>query len=558
LSKIGRGRVIRIRLFSQIVCLLTLGGIAVASAAHAVTAPEPSAIERTIPIQLPQGAAAPRYAISAPAPATAASDHRRFTLGAVNIDGATIFSEQQLSRYFEPYLATEVDGADLAKMALAITNQYHRTGYLLSYATVPTQNVEAGMVRLSVVEGRISNVTIQGAGSAEGAVEAIAAPLVRDGPLKSEELERAIGLIRDFPGFKVTDVALVRSDITGSYTLKLSMAPDRARGFSYFDNRGTGSIGRSRFYNSLTLSSLALPGDELRLDLFAMPGSHQQYLYGQAMAAVPLGRQGLRLSITGSRGNQYLQAGEHFNGQSDNVSLQLSYPFRRSRALTLLGKVSIADWRTVGTRAGSRELRDRLGVARLGLEFSNEATTRFQGELTLSRGLGFGAMTHVGDPLASRQDASGKFTKLAATLQVSRPLSEKLTLRTIVMAQYSDRPLLSAEEFSLGGNRVGRAFSFNALTGDRGAGGGVEVSYRVGASQKNPAGVELFGFADGGFTSEVKSAIASSRARSLASVGPGARFTLARTSVSVEAGVPVAGNNGHHSPRLFVSLFRAF
>ena len=252
-----------------------------------------------------------------------------------------------------------------------------------------------------------------------------------------------------------------------------------------------------------------------------------------------------------------MQAGERFSGQSDNVSVQLSYPFRRSRALTLIGKVSMADWRTAGARAGASELRDRLRVARFGLEFSNEGTTRFQGELLLSRGLGFGGMTRVGDPLASRPDAGGKFTKAAATLQVSRALSDKLTVRTIVIVQYSDRPLLSAEEFSLGGNRVGRAFAFNALTGDRGAGGGIEVGYRLGDPKKNPSGIELFGFVDGGFTSEVKSSIASSHPRSLASVGPGARFTLARTSISLEAGVPIAGSS-RHSPRLFVSLFRAF
>jgi hemolysin activation/secretion protein len=557
LSRFGRGRAIRIRFFSLIAAAIALANIAAAPAAHAGTSPEPSAIERTIPIQLPQTVSAPKFSVSAPVPNSTGGDHKRFTLGSVNIDGATIFTQQQLSRYFEPYLATEVDGADLAKMAAAITAQYHRTGYLLSYAMVPTQNVEAGMVRLSVVEGRITNVTVKGAGSAERAVEEIAAPLVRSGPLKTDELERAIGLIRDFPGVKVTDVALVRSDITGSYTLKLTMAPYRMHGFTYFDNRGTGSIARSRFYNSLSLSSLGVPGDELRLDLFAMPGTHTRYLYGQVMGALPLGQQGVRLSVTASRGDQYLQAGERFSGQSDNVSVQLSYPFRRSRALTVLGKVSLADWRTTGRRAGANQLRDRLRVARFGLEFSNEGSTRFQGELSLSRGLGFGAMTRVGDPLASRQDASGQFTKVMATLQLSRPLSEKLTLRTIAMGQYSDRPLLSAEEFSLGGNRVGRAFAFNALTGDRGAGGGIELGYRLGNSQKNRAGVELFGFLDGGFTSEVKSSIATSRGRSLASVGSGARFALARTAVSVEAGVPISGGR-HHGPRLFVTLFRAF
>ena len=44
-------------------------------------------------------------------------------------------------------------------------------------------------------------------------------------------------------------------------------------------DRGTGSIGRSRFYNSLTLSSLALPGDELRLDLFAPEVARKEVAY---------------------------------------------------------------------------------------------------------------------------------------------------------------------------------------------------------------------------------------------------------------------------------------
>src|SRR4051812_40211333 len=537
--------------------MAALGSVAAASAAHAEQTPEPSAIERTIPVPMPQTDSATRFSVATPAQARPASDERRFTLGAVNIDGATIFSQQQLSRYFEPYLARQVDGTDLAQMAAAITAQYRRTGYLLSYATVPTQNVEAGMIRVSVVEGRITNVTVRGAGSAEGAVEAIAAPLLRNGPLTRDELERTIGMIRDFSGLKVADVALVRSNILGSYTLRLTMTPDRRRGFAYADNRGTGSTGRSRFYNSLSLSSLAVPGDELRLDMFAMPGSRTRYLYGQAVAVVPLGRQGVRLSVAASRGDQYLRAAEKFSGQSNNVSVQLSYPFRRSRALTLLGKVSLADWHTTGRRAGAPGLRDRLRVARLGLEFSNEGTTRFQGELSLARGLVFGSMTRVGDPLASRPDASGKFTKVSGSAQLSHPLSQKLTLRTIVMAQYVDRPLLSAEEFSLGGNRVGRAFDFNALTGDRGAGAGVELGYRIGSTQDNPAGVEVFAFLDGGFARDAKSASASSRGRSLASIGPGARFSLARASVSVEAGLPISGG-AHHSPRLFVSLFRAF
>jgi hemolysin activation/secretion protein len=541
-----------------IVALVALVALAVPQAAFAVSPPaEPAAIERTIPTQLQKRSLTPVPSMPARERRDQPARERRFTLGAVNIDGATVFTQEQLSRYFEPYLATEVDQSKLVRVADAITARYRQTGYLLSYATVPSQNVEAGMVRMSVVEGRIGNVSIEGAGSAKGAIQTIAMPLMKDGPVRTGELERTIGLIRDFPGVTVTDVALMRSDIqAGLYSLRIKIAPDRVRAFAYADNRGTGSIGRSRVYNSFAISSLARPGDELRVDLFAMPGGHSRYLYGQVAAAVPLGRHGLRLSLTASRGDQYLRASEHFNGTSDNVSVQLSYPFMRSRSLTVVGKASLTDWRSAGKQDGTRKLRDRLRVARVGIEFGNEGKTRFQGELLLSRGLNFGAMTEVGDPLASRPDASGRFNKAALSVQVSRAVGDRFTLRGVAMAQYSDRPLLSAEEFSLGGNRVGRAFDFNERTGDRGAGAGIEVSYRLGKAASNRAGVELLGFLDGGIARDLKSSLAAARTRSLSSAGVGARFSIAGMTFGLEAGVPLSGDQ--HKPRLFGSVFRAF
>jgi hemolysin activation/secretion protein len=550
-------RVILVRLLLLLAAVAAFAGIAAPQAAFAETPPEPGAIERTIPANVRLNSIGPTLAVPVRELVPRSADHKKFTLGAVNIDGATVFSQQDLSRYFEPYLATEVDQGQLSKMAQAITARYRQTGYLLSYAIVPSQNVEAGMVRLAVVEGRIDKVSVQGAGSAQGAIEAIAAPLVNGAPLRNGALERAIGLIRDFPGVTVTDIALMRSGIEGGrYTLKITVAPDRVRGFSYADNRRTGSIGHSRVYNSVSISSLAVQGDELRVDLFAVPGGHSRYLYGQLLGTVPVGRRGLRLTISGSRGDQYLRSDERFKGKSDNISAQLSYPFLRSRVLTMIGKVSVTDWRGVGTQQGTRRLRDRLRVARAGIEFGNEGKTRFQGELLLSRGLGFGAMTRVGDPMASRPDASGRFTKATAAFQVSRALDERFTLRGTALVQYSDRPLLSAEEFSLGGNRVGRAFDFNARTGDRGAGAGLELGYRLGTAKADRPGVEIFGFADGGVVAEIKSSVTPAQTRALSSLGLGSRFSIAGMSIALETGVPLTG--GHRSPRLFASVLRSF
>ena len=533
---------------------LMITGFAVSQPVHAQAVPEPGAIERTIPTQTRQSVSGPVIAVPTRGGNSRSSERKKFTLGAVNIDGSTIFSQAELSRYFEAYLATEVDQDRLASIAQEITARYRKSGYLLSYASLPSQNVEAGMVRLSVVEGRIDKISVQGAGSAQGAIESIGAPLINGGPVTIGALERTIGLIRDFPGYTVTDISVMRSGTKdGPHTLKVIVVPDRVRSFSYADNRGVGSLGHVRVFNSFAISSLAVKGDELHIDLFAMPGGRTRYLYSQVSASTPLGRRGLRLTLSGSRGDQYLRAEEGFKGQADNVSAQLTYPFLRGRKLTLVGKTSLTDWRSVGSQAGARRFRDRLRVGRVGLEFSTEGKIRLQGEFTLSRGLGFNGMTDRGDPLASRPDASGRFTKAAVTLQATRQLSDRLTIRTVAMAQYSDRPLLSAEEFSLGGNRLVRAFDFNARTGDRGIGGGAELGYRLKDSGR--LGVELFSFVDAGAARDMKSDLSTGATHHLASTGVGSRFTIAGTTMAVEAGVPLKGQG---KPRLFVSVFRSF
>lgn len=537
----------------------SLGAFASPSvAADVQAAPEPAAIERAIPKQLP-GNAAPAV-VSRITGDTPRQPLRtgRFTLGAVNVDGATVFTQAQLSGSLEPYLATEVDGAKLVEMAGRLTERYRKAGYLLSYATVPPQNVEAGMVRLAVVEGRVGKIVIAGGGSDEPALEAIAAPLLKDAPLRSSTLERVIGLMRDYPGIQITDIALSRADADAAiYALKITLKRNRARAFAFVDNRGTRSAGRTRLYSSASLSSVVVDGDELRADLFAMPGNRFHYLYGRVLAGLPIGRDGLRLTLSASKGDQYLRDLVRLNGDSTNLTAQLSYPVLRSRALTMLGKLSLSDWRSSAEDRGVPRLRDRLRVARIGVEWSTETSTRIQGELTLSRGLGFAGMTRAGDPLASRQGAGGRFSKIDFTLQVIRPLSDSFRLQAVAAGQYSNRALLSSEEFALGGSRIGRAFEFNAVTGPRGIGGALELSYRLGRS-KGPIGDPwLFAFVDGGKAFDAKGSAASGNRRSLASVGIGSRFSIGGSAFSIDIGRPLTGP-GRHGIRAFLSAYRPF
>ncbi|HEX7345232.1 MAG TPA: POTRA domain-containing protein, partial [Candidatus Limnocylindrales bacterium] len=312
--------------------MLALAG----SPAIGQSSPEPGAIERTIPEPAAQAPSKPTIKGPRRAASARLKAAKRFTLGAVNIQGAKTFTREVLSQYFEPMLAREVDGVKLGQLAARITRRYRESGYLLSYASIPSQTVEAGIVNVAVTEGRIDRVTVEGAGPGRGAVEAIAEPLLEDAPLRAATLERVIGLIRDLPGISVSDVSLTRSDSdAGLYGLRIRVARKPVKLFTYMDNRGTESIGRVRVYTSASLNSLAVGGDELRFDLFGMPGQGSRYLYGQIVASAPIGRDGLRLTLAASKGDQSMRPEERIDGDSRNVSAQLSYPLLRARSLTL-------------------------------------------------------------------------------------------------------------------------------------------------------------------------------------------------------------------------------
>ena len=309
-----------------------------------------------------------------------------------------------------------------------------------------------------------------------------------------------------------------------------------------------------RGYSSVSIASLAIPGDQLQLDLFTIPSDKFRFGYGQARASLPVGSDGLRFSLSASRGDQFQRmAGPNQRGTSRQFIADIAYPFAKSRAFSAVARASLSDWKSEEKRGGSLIQRDRLQVARGWIEFSRASKTQIDGRLGISRGLDFGSVTESGDSLASRPFASSKFTKFNADLQIATALSERVVLRVETSGQYSTKPLLAPEEFAIGGSRIGRAFDFNELTGDHEIGGMAEISYRVG-----PKSLELFAFADGGGAFRKRPSPGFPKEQWLASGGVGARFSALGFLWGGEVGVPIARSNADRGVRGFFSITKAF
>jgi hemolysin activation/secretion protein len=542
--------------------LAALASILLCSAVpiYAQTFTEPSALERTIPDKLPEKSSEPVVQTNLPDTELGSALVGRFVLGAVHISGSTVFSQSQLAADYEPYLATEVDDTQLRQIITRITERYRSAGYLLSYAMLPAQDVRAGIVRIDVIEGKIDQVAVSGAEGGERLLNAIAAPLLDGRPLRTDVLERVLGLMRDLPGFYIADVRIGRREHDlARHQLTVAVVRNDVRALAYADNRGTVDGARARLYTSIGLSSLMMTGDDLRLSGFVIPGSNFRYLYGQGAYVLAIGRDGLQLEVSGSYGDQkQVLLGEVTNGRSTNIAVELSYPIIRSRAFTATAKLAVNDWFSASVKDDAQIQRDRSRVARVGLGLARALPTQINVDMWLAQGLGFDAVTRPGDPIASRPDAGGKFTKVNVALQMQQPIGTELEIRLAAAGQVSSRPLLSNDEFALGGSSIGRAYDFNALTGDHGFGGSLELAYMLGDKIGGLKQVELFSYLDGGMVFQSSAGNPPTSNQSLTSTGGGVRFTLDRFRVSAEAGVPIETIGNQQSIRAFLSVSGAF
>lgn len=81
---------------------------------------------------------------------------------------------------------------------------YKQKGYALSFAFVPAQTFQNGVVRITVVEGYVERIEIKGQpGAAEKRIRALAERIRADRPLRQASFERYINVLGLVPGVKI-------------------------------------------------------------------------------------------------------------------------------------------------------------------------------------------------------------------------------------------------------------------------------------------------------------------------------------------------------------------
>jgi hemolysin activation/secretion protein len=497
-------------------------------------------------------------------------DTARVRVTRFRIVGFDVIAEDRLQAPLAPFLGQELSLADIYRAADLLTRVYAEAGYALSFAIVPAQDVEDGVVVLQVVEGSVDAVEIQlksGAGLVgetrlTDMIRRRFTPLIKRGPVKVDELERAILTSGDLGGMDVSVVVRPSDATPGAASLLVVVDLDPVVLEAQFDNRIRDNLGERRYRAGVTVNSVLIPGDQLLLDARATLPT-DGFISGYVQYSAPITDDGLTGTISYSRARSRAVRGFlsilQFEGAEEVVRAGVSYPLRRTRNSSLIVGLDATAINSDSGIFGITLIDDRSRFYELYGSYDWAGTDGTTGlvRLGLSQGIdGLGATGRF-NPLRSRTQGDPEFTAATASLVWNAPLVGTSRVRVTAEAQIGlNRGAAASRECNFGGDRFGRAYDYGTAGGDHCINVAMEINDRL---SFGPVTVQPFLFVDAGILRQSgRLDFAELRVTELWSAGGGSRIALPYGLFGeVYAAWPGKARftpDGSSDPRIFFSI----
>ena len=488
-----------------------------------------------------------------------------FVLRHVSIAGAAAIPQDRLAATYHPYIGRKVSQADLAAIAAAVSDVYRAAGFHLSRAIVPPQDIQSGRVRIQVIEGSITELTLKGDGAEQFGIRPLLEAVLAERPARLTTLERQLLLINGRPGVQIEDTAIEEiGTASGEFRLILSLKTWHVFTSFGVDNLGSSSVGPWQSYGTAAFNSYLAPGDSLALNLSTTPGDPRQLAFGRLSYEVPVGTDGARIGASGYYSEVW--PGDFRRLYSDNIKTE-SFEVRGSLVPLQSQKASLTLTAAAGfTNATENDVfgpiyADRIRTASLTTDYRLQDGFGGTNYLTVNyrQGLDILGASHLGDGDLSRDGASGTFSALNFWFTRYQTLSDAWSLKLAAAGQKASGPLFTSQQFYLGGIAFGRGYGSAEISGDNGLAGSAELRFDQKTKLQYLGGYQLYAFVDSGVA--WNDGYRLSDGLSLTSAGGGVRFFLADgLQADIGAAAPLtyrAPDNPTRGARVLFSLTSA-
>jgi len=412
---------------------------------------------------------------------------KKFLIEHINIEGNTVISDDDIMEITSEYEYKELSLDDLMEAAKKITDLYAAKGYITSQAYVPPQNIKNNTVLIKILEGKYGNFNIEGVQNSNEEIIRRRLKKETNKQFNYNDLRDDLMYLNQSPD-RITKATLYRGGRPGTTDIMIKVK-DRPpiHPFLSYDNTGNKSTGNWRL--TLGLEDNSLLGWEDRVFVRFMRSDTFNFYGWIGDYTIPVNEFGTKLGITASYFRSKI-GGDfqdyHIVSWSGTVSPFMSHPIfdldYKSGTLggTIDGGMDIKEAKTkIG---GVMNSRDKLRIMRAAVtldESDSIGRTQLRNEVNVSFPNFLDSMDE-NDMHSSRERGGGKFVKYDYSLSRinSMPLSTYLLLSAA--GQASNNPLVSSEQYQIGGMYTVRGYDEGHALGDYGNNASAELRYPLG------------------------------------------------------------------------------
>jgi hemolysin activation/secretion protein len=412
-----------------------------------------------------------------------AEPQQSFEVQAYDVEGNTILPQIEIEKAVYPQLGPGRTNDDVEKARAALERAYHSRGYQSVVVEVPPQTVEEGVIRLRVVEAPVGRLRVVGSRFHAPSVVKRLAPSLAEGQTPNfTQAQKELAELNRLPDRQVTPVVrpgkvpgTVDIDLKVEDTLPLHASLE-------LNNEHAPDTEPLRLNANIRYANLWQQGNTLSLTYLVAPQNTDDAQVFAASYIAPVWKTPWTVLVYGYTSDSNISSlgGTSVLGKGYAIGVRGIYQLPAFRALT----------QSVNFGFDFKHFDEAIRFGEIGVEAPIEyvpfnavyslTRTGERATSTVSAGVtagirGFGS--GVDEFQNKRAFATPNFVKLNLDLSHVQRLRWGFEVEGKFSGQAADQPLVSSEQFAIGGRASVRGYLQAEAVGDHGILGSAELRF---------------------------------------------------------------------------------
>ena len=397
-----------------------------------------------------------------------ASDEGTVLVKEIAFTGNTVIDTGTLEDLTESYRGKNLTWDEITSLTDTVTVAYQELGYILAKAYVPEQEVEDGVLNITIVEGELGKIEVTGSKYyKKRVITRYFKAQERHRVIKESILERSLLLTKDVPSLE-TRVVLKKGEVPGTADMILDVTDSAAVTCSIdYNNFGNELVGEDRYGTHIEVT------DPWWGSTLAMRGSSGNQRTDSEMASVhweiPVNSYGTKVTLNYLNGTYFVGrelADIGIEGETKVYGIKLSHPVLQTGTMNMTLSCGYDRKYSKMNVLGDTTSRDKLQVEYFTVDFDN--LDRFLGKNIVSMGYYHGKIRLRNTLPNSRYKADPYYDMFKIDAARIQKIYGYLNLMVRGSAQLCGDRLVSIEQFVIGGYGTVRGHDPALLLSDSG------------------------------------------------------------------------------------------